>query len=56
MRHYYSAKKRSDIISSTSSFRNMMIENGYLEEFRKNVSCGPQSTYRIEWLYYSGSE
>lgn len=56
MRHYYSAKKRSDIISSVPSYRAMMREKGYWDEFRAISSCGPESTYRIEWLYFSGSD
>ena len=56
MRHYYSAKKRADIISSVPSYREMMSENGYWDEFRAISKCGPESTYRIEWLYYSGSD
>lgn len=56
MRHYYSAKKRSDIISSFSEFRKMMADKGFFDEFRNNATCGPLSTFRVEWLYYSGSD
>ena len=51
MRHYYSAKKRSDIVASYPEYRDMMNKKGYWDEFRANANCGPQSTYRVEWLY-----
>ena len=51
MRHYYSAKKRSDIVASYPEYRDMMNEKGYWDEFRANANCGSQSTYRVEWLY-----
>jgi hypothetical protein len=56
MRHYYSAKKRGDIISSSPEFRNMMRETGYWAELQTNAKCGPQSTYRVEWLYNSSED
>ena len=55
MRHYYNAKSRADIITSSPSYREMMEKEGYWNEFRENVNCGPQSTYRVEWLYNSDS-
>ena len=51
MTHFYSAKKRSDIIASYPEFRDMMNEKGYWAEFTEIANCGPQSTYRVEWLY-----
>ena len=55
MRHYYNAKSRADIVTSTPSYREMMEKEGYWKEFRENVNCGSQSTYRVEWLYNSDS-
>ncbi len=55
MVHYYSAQKRSELISTYSEFRDMMDETGYWNEFRSNATCGPQSTYRVEWLYNSNN-
>ena len=56
MRHYYSAEKRGEIITSSPDYRNMMRETGYYGDLQKNARCGPQSTFRVEWLYNSNTE
>jgi hypothetical protein len=53
MRHYYSAEMRSSIVTSSPSFREMMNKNGFYKEFRRYAKCGPESTFRVEWLYNS---
>ena len=53
MRHYYSAEMRSSIVTSSPSFREMMNKNGFYKEFRRYAECGPESTFRVEWLYNS---
>tara|TARA_B100001939_G_scaffold303859_1_gene281813 strand:+ start:368 stop:1144 length:777 start_codon:yes stop_codon:yes gene_type:complete len=55
MRHYYSAEARSNIVASWPQYRDMMIEKGYRDEFRKNASCGAMSTFQGDWLYNSGN-
>ena len=51
MIHYYSAEKRSELISTWDDFMDMMENEGLLAEYNSYATCDPQSTYRVEWLY-----